>query len=92
MRRPTLDERTERITGYLGATSFAFYRDRVPVQVRLARDGSLAWLACEVEATGVRAGEDGSETPLAFEWAWVELLAREGDRWVRAGNASNSRE
>jgi hypothetical protein len=89
--RRSLAERRTRVAAYLGGTSYHLYRDRRPVVVGLARDGSLAWLACEVEAAGAHRRDDGGQEPVEWIAAWVELLAREGDRWVRVGDASNFR-
>jgi hypothetical protein len=67
----------------------------VPV-IALSEDGSLAWLACEMEAEGVRTLEGKSE-PIAYAFSWVEHYARgpadsRGKRpWSAIGNASSLR-
>src|SRR4051812_22700728 len=39
--RPTIDERRARFASYLGATTFAEYRDLVEPVVKVSRDGTL---------------------------------------------------
>jgi hypothetical protein len=54
-------------------------------------DGSLGWLACQIEAAGVQRDAGGQEAPLAFGFSWVELYARDGRRWRAIGNASSQK-
>jgi hypothetical protein len=51
-----------------------------PPVVSIARDGSLAWLACEMEALGVQRQDDGSSASIRSNAAWVELMRSEGGR------------
>lgn len=80
-----------RLGSYLDATRFDRYADTVVPVVAVSEDGSLGWLACEIEARGEQNDGAGRWNPLAFEFSWVELVARDGDRWVRIGNASSAR-
>lgn len=84
----------DRMRGYLGATRFTRYADtEVPV-LAVSADGTLGWLACEIEAEGVRTSE-GKDEPLAYGFSWVELYAhggaKEDGRWISIGNASSQR-
>ncbi len=85
------EETRSRLGPYLAATTFTRYEDVVAPRIAVAADGSLAWLACEIEAEGVQAGPEGAAA-IAFGYSWVEMLARDGGRWVRVGNASSGRE
>lgn len=81
----------ERLGGYFAATRFARYEDvEVPV-VAVSADGTLGWLACEIEAEGTQTGADGAASPIAYGFSWVELYARSEGRWLRVGNASSPR-
>lgn len=92
----TRDEHETRMRGYLGAIRFSRYADLVPPVVALSADGTLGWLACEVETEGTRRDGERSE-PVAAAWSWVELYARAPDgersvlRWLSIGNASSQR-
>ena len=88
---PTKSERREARSSYLGSTRFASYRDlREPI-VMVSKDGSLGWLIAQVEATGVQALPDGTEQPLHFISAWIELYRKGPGGWRMVGNVSNFR-
>lgn len=76
---------------YLGSTTFSRYVDLRPPVVKVSRDGTLGWVAVQVEAQGVQRDGDKSE-PLSFVSAWVSLYEKRDGRWVAVGNASNFRE
>lgn len=88
-------DQLERMRAYLGAIRFSRYEDTVVPVISLSRDGSLAWLACEQEAEGVRT-VDGRTEPIAYAFSWVELYARDTgasppSAWRAIGNASSLR-
>ena len=58
--------------------------------VAVSQDGSLGWLACEMEAAGLQTG-DGGEEEFTFGYTWVEFVARHEGGWKRIGNASSPR-
>jgi len=90
------EEQVARMSEYLGAIRFSRYVDTVVPVIALSEDGSLAWLACEMEAEGIRTAEGKSE-PIAYAFSWVEHYARgapdaQGRRsWIAIGNASSLR-
>lgn len=87
---PTGEERRAARGPYLQRATFAAYRDlREPV-VRVSGDGSMAWLAAEVEVVGRLAGGD-EEARFSEVWAWIELYEKVDGSWKIVGNASNSR-
>lgn len=75
-------------SNYLSLTTFEHYRDRKPPIVEVSQDGTLGWVAAEVEAKGVHRGE-GGETPVEFVSAWVSLYKKIDGEWRLVGNASN---
>ncbi len=79
----------ERLGPYLAATRFSRYEDVAVPAVAVALDGSLGWLACQIEAEGEQRDAVGQASPLAFGFSWVELYARDGDRFRAIGNASS---
>jgi len=80
-----------RLGHYLAATTFDRYADVVAPVVAVSADGTLGWLACEVDARGTQRASDGAHAePVAFGYSWVELVARHGGEWVRIGNASSA--
>jgi ketosteroid isomerase-like protein len=83
---PSRDQRRQILGPYLAATRFEFYRDAVTPIVKVSRDGSLAWVAAKIEARGIR---EGSDRPLEFKVAWIELYERRGGEWISIGNASS---
>lgn len=89
------DEQLARMRGYLGATRFSRYEDTAVPVIGLSDDGTLAWLACEIEAEGVRTAEGKSE-PVAYAFSWTEFYARDArspgrQPWRAIGNASSQR-
>ena len=45
--------------------------------VAISADGTLGWLACQIEADGEwRRPERRTAEPIAFGFSWVELYAR----------------
>ena len=81
----------KRLGDYLAAIRFTRYEDVVPPAVAVATDGSLGWLACEVEAEGERRVPGAAPEAIAYGFTWVELYARTGDRWLGIGNFSSPR-
>jgi ketosteroid isomerase-like protein len=89
---PTSDARRQMRTPYFASTTFTMYRDlRAPV-VRVSGDGSMGWLAAEVEVRGVERAPGGEESTIQAIWAWVELYEKGPNGWRVVGNASNPRE
>ena len=77
---------------YLARTAFHEYRDLIEPVVAVSRDGSLGWVMAQVYARGTQRQDDGTQEPLEFTCAWIELYERRGDRWLRVGNVSNFKE
>jgi len=90
------EDQLARMRQYLGAIRFSRYVDTVIPVIALSSDGSLAWLACEMEAEGIHTA-DGKSEPIAYAFSWVEHYARDsgdarGQRaWRAIGNASSLR-
>jgi hypothetical protein len=89
------DEQLTRMRGYLGSVRFSRYEDTQAPVIAMSADGTLAWLACEMEAEGVR-NADGKSEPLAYAFSWVEFYARESGSpghpsWRAIGNASSQK-
>jgi hypothetical protein len=93
----TRDEQAARMRGYLGEIRFSRYQDTAVPVIALSEDGTLAWLACEMTAEGVRTVEGRSE-PIVYGFSWTELYARgavdaQGRRpWRAIGNSSSQRQ
>ncbi|MBO6575615.1 MAG: DUF4440 domain-containing protein [Rhodothermales bacterium] len=80
------ERRSER-EAYLGSAEFEIYRDVAEPEVTVSVDGTLAWLAAEVEVRG-RMGD----ATFHDVWAWVELYRKTDAGWKLVGNASNRRD
>jgi hypothetical protein len=87
--RPTKRERADRLGPYLRSTRFEVYEDMVPPVVTVSPDQKLGWVAVQVRARGVQAKPDGTQAPVEFQSAWIELYEKRSGRWVRTGNVSN---
>ncbi len=73
------DELAARLGPYLESIRFTRYEDVVVPVVAVSADGSLGWLACQIEAAGesrVSKLADGSAEPIAYGFSWIELYAR----------------
>lgn len=90
----TRDEQLARMRNYLGSIRFSRYEDTAVPVIALSRDGTLAWLACEMQAEGHR-DAGGKNEPIAYGFSWVEHYARDPDskdrRWTSIGIASSQR-
>jgi len=62
----------------------------VPV-IAVSTDGSMGWLACEIEVVGHEVGPAGQGARLAYAFSWVETTLKRDSRWLRNGNASSAR-
>ena len=86
---PSKKDRRDFLGPYLASTKFEFYRDRVPPIVKVSRDGSLGWVAAQMEARGQSVSADGQARQIEAVFAWIELYERRGGTWVSIGNAAN---
>ena len=88
------DELAARLGPYLEQIRFTRYEDVVVPVVAVSADGTLGWLACQIEAAGtsrVAKLAEGSPEPIAYGFSWVELYAGQDGRWQNIGNASSPR-
>lgn len=85
------DELAARLGPYLAGIQFHRYEDVALPVLAVSADGTLAWLACQIEAAGT--SREPVPAPIAYGFTWVELYARGGDngRWQSIGNASSAR-
>ena len=90
----TRDEQLARLKDYLGAIRFSRYEDTAVPVIAVSHDGTLAWLACEMQAEGHH-DPGGKNEPIAYGFSWIEHYARDPDskdrRWISIGNASSQR-
>lgn len=92
LRETGRSELAARLSPYLEGIRFSRYEDVVVPVVAVSADGTLGWLACQIEAAGssrVAKLADGSPEPIAYGFSWVELYARNEERWQAIGNASS---
>jgi hypothetical protein len=87
--RPSPDERRAALGPYLERTTLESYADLVPPIVTVSSDGTLGWVAVQVEAKGVQKNDAGGNDPLQFVCAWIELYEKRDGKWLRVGNVSN---
>jgi hypothetical protein len=90
--RPTPDDRRERLGPYLRSIRFEQYEDLVPPIPSVSEDGTLGWVVVQIRARGVRRTESGSEEPIEYVSAWIEMYRKLDGRWRRVGNVSNFKE
>ena len=74
---------------YLASTKFEFYRDKVPPLVKVSKDGTLGWVAAQVEARAESVGPDGQARTIEAVFAWIALYERRGGEWISIGNATS---
>ena len=94
--RGTLNETSRdalaaRLGPYFERSRFTRYEDVVVPIVAISADGTLGWLACQIEADGTSAAPGAPPEPIAFGFSWVELYARNDGPWRSIGNASSAR-
>jgi hypothetical protein len=87
--QPGKAERGAQLGPYLKRTRFTEYKDLIEPIVNISQDESLAWVVVQVGASGMQKGDDGTEKPIRFVSAWIELYEKRGGRWFRVGNVSN---
>lgn len=86
---PTKEERRQRLTPYLQATTFTNYSDEIPPVVQVSPDGKLGWVIVQIHAVGTQKAQDGQTHTLEFVSAWIELYEKLNGQWIRTGNVSN---
>ena len=91
IQHPSRDELREMFTAYLGSTEFSHYELLSEPVIRISEDGSMAWSAAETRVAGRRTMPDGTEAGFDSIWAWINVYERRDGRWIRVGEASNSR-
>lgn len=84
-------ELASRLGPYLAMTRFDRYDDVVPPILAVSTDGSLGWVACQIDAAGTQAESSEPPQPIAFGFSWVELYAKLDGAWRAIGNASSAR-
>ncbi|KPK62629.1 MAG: hypothetical protein AMS21_07355 [Gemmatimonas sp. SG8_38_2] len=68
---------------------FVLYRDVREPNAMVSEDATLGWLIAHVEVSGVRTLSAGTEEPVYFVSAWIELYRKEGEKRILIGNLSN---
>ena len=86
---PTVAQRRARLEPYLNSTTFSEYRDLVDPIVKVANDGSIGWIICQVKVAGESTTQSGEKMPFESVWAWIELYEKQDGAWKRVGNVSN---
>lgn len=86
---PSLEQRSNRLGGYLRTTRFTEYRDLIEPVVQVSPDGRLGWVIAQVGAKGVQEKGDGTSARIEYVSAWIELYENRDGRWFRVGNVSN---
>ena len=88
IRRPKQEDVRAMFERYLGRTTFSRYEDLEEPLVGVSDDGSLGWIAVRMRIEGVEVLEDGEPAPMGFTCAWLTLYRRDGERWIRLGDAT----
>jgi len=84
-----IDDARTRFGRYLESTEFEYYRNRKSPVVHVSKDGSMGWVAAEVEAKGIRTSSDGEAAPFEFVSAWISLFEYEDGQWRLVANSSS---
>jgi len=90
IRKPTIEETRSSFSSYLDNTTFTEYRDLCEPIIGFSKDGSIAWSIVQVKVAGRRTMDDGSKRDIDSTWAWLTLYERQGDKWIRLAEVSNS--
>ena len=84
----TREQTLERFRNYLPHARFDRYEDIGEPIVRVSKDGTLAWVIATVRIEGQMKSGPEAGASLNSTWAWILLLERQGDRWMRVGTVS----
>lgn len=84
-------ELAARLGPYFESTRFSRYDDVVTPALAVSADGTLGWVACQIEAAGLQQQPPAPPQAIAFGFSWVELYARHDGGWQAIGNASSAR-
>ena len=57
--------------------------------MKVSQDGTLGWVAAQIEARGESVGTNGQARTIEAVFAWIELYERRGEEWVAIGNATS---
>ena len=75
------DEAIRQVDGYFQYVEIEELRDVTPPRVTLSPDGRFAWLIGEVEVRASRRDSAGSEVPMAFRSAWLDVYEKDSSGW-----------
>jgi hypothetical protein len=77
----TKAEALPELQDYLDSVKFEEIADVNPPHIEIADDGSMAWVLGHVRVRGTERQQNGSERPLAFESAWVDVWQKKAGAW-----------
>ena len=88
VRRMTVEDMRQTMTGYFAGATFHEWDDVEPPIVKVSDDASIAWMITNTKVRLTKAGEDGDESEMAFVYAGILTFEKRDGSWVRTTNVS----
>jgi hypothetical protein len=88
VRRMTVGDLRQTMTGYFAGATFHEWDDIQPPIVKVSDDASIAWMITNTQVRLTKAGEDGGESEMAFVYAGILTYEKRDGRWIRTTNVS----
>jgi hypothetical protein len=81
-----------RVQEYFDSVKFADITDLDPPHVEVSSDGTMAWLLGHVRVRGTQCEAKGTEVPLAFDAAWIDVWQKQAGGWRIVARATTEKD
>lgn len=88
---PSRAESTSRLQAYFDRSTFQAWDDLAPPIIRIARDGSMAYVIVQKRVRLTAPDSIGTPVPEHTEFAWLETYEKLDGRWLLTTVASTDR-
>lgn len=88
---PSRTESTARLQAYFDRSTFQAWDDMAPPIIRIAGDGSMAYVIVQKRVILTAPDSTGAQVPEHTEFAWLETYEKANGRWFLTTVASTDR-
>lgn len=88
----TIAAEKPRVQEYFDSVKFVDITDLDPPHVEVSSDGTMAWLLGHVRVHGTQHEAKGTEVPLAFDAAWIDVWQKKAGGWRIVARANTEKD
>jgi hypothetical protein len=89
--RRTRDEMRAFFADYFRVAKYSKWEDITPPEIRISRDGHMAWMLVSIEANLTIENKAGEEKPQSFVSSWISTYEKRKGKWQTVAIASTVR-